>query len=752
METQKEKEIEKSVTFFRRRIANVKRWGPLSPGWKGASLGLGSIAFILILIQANYLLTGHGFGKFIVGTFLFVLAAALISGLAALLLHGVKKLPSRFIWILLCSLIMLLFCFIGPLEVSVVFIVLFAVVFSLFGALVYKFATGSYKQASKTRKIGAMACLSLITVVIGAGSFWLIRAGDEAPPNVTLKQLRSSTRYDDTAMNNPAEQGAFPVKSLLYGSPDNYRKEFNQSGSLTTQTVDASEFVEKWSSGRTKSLGFGPEAMPLNGKVWYPDGEGTFPLVLIVHGNHLMNDYSDPGYEYLGKLMASKGYIFVSVDENFLNVSPYEDLFLISPPQNENPARGLLLLEHLKTWKGWNSDPDHPFYQKVDMERIALIGHSRGGEAVAIAAAFNKLGSHPDLGHIKFDYNFSIRSLISIAGTDGYYKPQGKPLPLQDVNYLALHGAHDMDVNSLDGAKQYHRISYTKSTNYMKSLVYIYGANHGQFNGGWGRGDVAGLGNQLFNLRQIMPRDEQETIAKVFISSFLDATLKDQRQYREVFRDFGYAKEWIPDNLYVGNYYDSNTTLIADFHEDIDLQSTTLPGGSLIGENLQQWREEKVKVKMGEAAYSAVRLGWNSIGSTEPASYAVTLPDQGVKTGEESSIVFSLADARGKEESSNPKELINFTITVEDKKGHQASLPLSHISKLPPVIEGKLLKWPFSRAGNTSEPVFQSYDFPLDDYHKINPDFNPQQLSKIHIEFNLTKRGTILLSDVGIRS
>lgn len=732
-------------------MANRKRRGPLSPGWKGASLGLGVIAFILILIQANYLLMGYSFGKFFVGTFLFLLAAALISGLAALLLHGVKKLPSRYMWILLCSLIILLFCFIGPLEVSVVFIVLFAVVFSLFGALVYKFATGSYKQASNTRKIGAMACLSLIIVVIGAGSFWLIRAGDEAAPDVTLKQLKTSARYDGTSMNNPAEQGEYSVKSLLYGSPDNYRSEFNQSGSLTTQTVDASKFVEKWSAVRTKSLGFGPEAMPLNGKVWYPEGEGAFPLVLIVHGNHLMNDYSDPGYEYLGKLMASKGYIFVSVDENFLNFSPYEDLFLVSPLRNENPARGLLLLEHLQTWKGWNSDPVHPFYQKVDMERIALIGHSRGGEAIAIAAAFNKLGTHPDHGHIKFDYNFSIRSLISIAGTDGQYKPQGKPLPLEDVNYLALHGAHDMDVISLDSVKQYHRISYTKGTNYMKSLVYIYGANHGQFNGGWGRGDVVGLGNQLFNLHQIMPRDEQETIAKVFISSFLDATLKDQRQYREVFKDFGYAKEWIPDNLYVGNYYDSNTTLIADFHEDIDLQSTTIPGGSLMGENLQQWKEEKVKVKMGEADYSAVRLGWNSEASAELASYTVALPDHGVRTGKESSIVFSLTDARGKEEIGDSKELINFTITAEDRKGHEASLPLSHRSKLPPVIEGKLLKWPFSNAGNISEPVFQSYDFHLDDFNKMNPDFNPEQLSKIRMEFNLTKRGTVLLSDVGIR-
>ena len=77
-----------------------------------------------------------------------------------------------------------------------------------------------------------------------------------------------------------------------------------------------------------------------------------------------MNDYSDPGYEYLGRSLASKGYIFVSVDENFLNFSPYEDLFLISPSLSENPARGLSLLEHLQTWKDWNSDPDNPFYQR----------------------------------------------------------------------------------------------------------------------------------------------------------------------------------------------------------------------------------------------------------------------------------------------------------------------------------------------------------------------------------------------------
>ena len=48
--------------------------------------------------------------------------------------------------------------------------------------------------------------------------------------------------------------------------------------------------------------------MPVNGRVWYPHGGGPYPLVLIVHGNHNMKDYSDPGYAYLGTLLASRGH------------------------------------------------------------------------------------------------------------------------------------------------------------------------------------------------------------------------------------------------------------------------------------------------------------------------------------------------------------------------------------------------------------------------------------------------------------
>jgi pimeloyl-ACP methyl ester carboxylesterase len=82
------------------------------------------------------------------------------------------------------------------------------------------------------------------------------------------------------------------------------------------------------------------------------------------------------------------------------------------------------------------------------MDRIALIGHSRGGEAVAHAAAFNRLPCLPDDCAVRFDFHFAIRALVAIAPIDGGYLPADQPVPIENVSYLVLHGSHDGDVRA----------------------------------------------------------------------------------------------------------------------------------------------------------------------------------------------------------------------------------------------------------------------------------------------------------------
>ncbi|MED5050704.1 hypothetical protein P9850_02315 [Anoxybacillus rupiensis] len=199
---------------------------------------------------------------------------------------------------------------------------------------------GQYRQSSKVSKIMTIVLSFLSIAYIFIGGYWLFHNGNnELPMLYKLKTMKAMEQYS-LPLANPSEPGDYQVRTLSYGSANSYRKEFNVEHSLMTKQVDGSSFVENWSSIRTKTFGFGPDQMPLNGTVWYPDGKGTFPLVIAVHGNYLATDYLDLGYAYLGNLLASKGYIFVSIDENFLNTSPYDDLFMLKVLKNENPARG----------------------------------------------------------------------------------------------------------------------------------------------------------------------------------------------------------------------------------------------------------------------------------------------------------------------------------------------------------------------------------------------------------------------------
>jgi len=273
-----------------------------------------------------------------------------------------------------------------------------------------------------------------------------------------------------------------------------------------------------------------------------------------------------------------------------------------------------MLLEHLRQWRRWNEKPDHPFYGKVDMKNIALIGHSRGGEAVCVAAAFNELDHYPDDARVKFDYGFDIQSIVSVAQVDGQYRPSDQPTPLRDVNFLLLHGSHDADVAGLSGARQYKRIQFSdEKADYFKSILYAHRANHGQFNTVWGNRDSGFPRGYLLNTKPLLEGEAQRQIAKVYIGAFLDATLKRKKGYRPMFQDYRRALHWLPATLYVNRYADANTHFIADFDEDIDVTTTTKEGGQLSGANLDTWREEDIGFRRGggRRMNQVVYLGWD---------------------------------------------------------------------------------------------------------------------------------------------
>lgn len=732
-----------------------------SAAWRGAA-GAVLAVFLLIAGLTVFFLSRHGgvsiwFSVAAIVAVLITATAGLLSGLGILL----GKLPRFFRFALLVALFSgAVLALLSPSLLPGLMMVLAGI---LAGAALFGGGLGGllYRppvQTHRKQRVIALAQVCSGVLILGGVGVFLGWPGSPARPPVNAA-AQNLGQIPVLQLPNPAETGPYPVALLTYGSgQDKLRPEYGAQAAVLTPRVDGSLLLEGWSALRTAYWGFTPAELPLNGRVWYPQAEGHFPLIIAVHGNHPMEEYSESGYDYLGKLLASRGFIFVAVDENFLNISAWGDALFFSPLREESDTRGWLVLEHLRLWRAWNDQPGSPFYRRVDLSRIALMGHSRGGEAIGIAAAFNLLPCYPDNAALAFDYGFNIRSLIALAPADGQYQPGGLRTPLQDVNYLLLHGAHDMDVLTMMGAAPFERLTFSGEGDFYKAAVYVYGANHGQFNSVWGTKDIVEPIPRLYNLRQLLPEGEQQRIAGVLVSAFLEDTLHGQKDYRALFQDLRRGRNWLPDTIYLNNYQDSHTLLLADFSEDIDLTTATLNGGRLAGVNLTRWNERMVRGKWGDFGFRAVYLGWNG-GSSSPASFTLYLPEEGMPLGEEAVLSFSLADAAESpliegDRRSSPlpaAEPLDLSIEVFDQHGIAARLPLSRYALLQPQIQGVFAKAAFMHATPLSEPIFQTFDVPLAWFEEVNPALELNSLAGIRLVFDRTTSGMIALNRIAVR-
>lgn len=629
---------------------------------------------------------------------------------------------------------------------------------------------------------------ALLVVLSGAGCYPSLKlAKNDA--DVVL------TRHTITAPD-PSVPGPLAVRTLYYGSgTDKNRAEYRDSVAIRTDSVDASGLVSLGQSAKSRNdyWGFTPKAMPLNGRVWYPDGSGPYPLVLIVHGNHDMKDFSDPGYGYLGELLASRGFIVVSLDMNFIN----------GGIRNENDARGWFFLKHLEAWRGFNEEEENPFYGMVDLDRVALIGHSRGGEAVGHAAAFNRLTHYPDDASVRFDFGFGIRSVIAIAPVDGQYRPANRLVPVENVNYLVFHGSHDGDVSSFMGLRQYQRVRFTDGAPRFKAAVFVYRANHGQWNTVWGAHDGGPRSGRWLDLRTLMPGEEQRQMAKVYVASFLEATLKEDERYLPLFRDHRIASNWLPKTMYITRFEESSFRPLATFEEDIDVTTGTLPGITLRGDSLAVWKENWLQLRSANtpsessSQYNNVlTVGWNNRLAGDdttrkgpPATYSVRLPlslarDWGLADAG-AALQFLLmptaampgprevprdttaADsAQGavepdpaqreerEEEEDEDEELppIDLSVELADASGNTARLPLSRYGVIRRPLETYIWRrrdQEQSRFGSQSETVLQSYVLPLADFASVAGDLDLTALTEVRFVFDRSMAGTVLIDDIG---
>ncbi len=724
--------------------------------WWGAFYGLATLSLVVMLLSGIFFRTGlsawlMGSATLAIG----IIAFWFFRILGTLIHKWISKIPV-FIFALffgtIGTLILVRYIRFGfpPQVYYIGFALVIVGITFLFGSSMVLF-----KRASKAKVLHIISLFASLSLFI-VGGYYLFNKGYN-PYKISFKQTPTSL-LSEKGLANPGEKGSYSTTYFTYGSgTDKQREEFRSGIKYKSKTVNASLLLPEWKGSKAKwrerYWGFGVKNFPLNGRVWMPNGEGKFPIILIVHGNHGMEEYSDPGYAYLGELLSSKGFITVSVDENFVNGTWSGDFM-----GKEMPARGWLLLKHLEQWKIWANDSTHDLYQKADLENVILAGHSRGGEAAPIATLFNTLTYFPDNANEKFDFHFGIKGVLTIAPTDKRYD---RRIKLQNVNYLSIQGSYDSDEASFFGFRQYQRITYSDSAFYFKAGLYLHGANHGQFNSVWGTYDGGAPGKYLLNIAPMMTLEEQQQIAKVYVAAFAESVLHNNNSYNNIFKNAAYIRDWLPERIVINAYKDSKTKDLITYEEDIDLTTGTIAGATTIAKNLKVWREATLKFRDKDTqANNAAILGWEKDSTALPASYQISFKSS-IPLGPSTSLFFSMAqgdinelktgDKKNEKDSNEPQEL-NFQIQLIDSLGHDAVVDISDIKKLTPRLKvryTKIKSLSEEDYGDAWEPALETFELPLSRF-KVT-DTQLDRLKIIRINFNKTEKGVLILDEISLQ-
>jgi hypothetical protein len=224
------------------------------------------------------------------------------------------------------------------------------------------------------------------------------------------------------------------------------------------------------------------------GEVTYPKNAlGKRPLVFFLHGRHstcyqggptgsASEDWPCPdgwlpvpshqGFRYITDILASQGYIVVSISANGISAEDY-----VSADGGAS-ARSILIRHHLSLWAKWNTNGGSPwgnlFKGRVDLNQVVLAGQNRGGEGVH-RAAIDASPSDP----------YKIVGLVTYGATASGH--QVTP----DVHSVNILPTCDGDVYDLQGqvyVDSSRDVAYSEA---LRSAVVVVGANQNYFNTEW---------------------------------------------------------------------------------------------------------------------------------------------------------------------------------------------------------------------------------------------------------------------------
>jgi len=449
------------------------------------------------------------------------------------------------------------------------------------------------------------------------------------------------------------------------------------------------------------------DALPLTATIRYPAqyagvdapfAAGTFPLVVIMHGNSSM-DTSYLGYNYLLDHLAGWGFITMSI-------------YAPSGVMIETRARAILA--HIGIMSQNDANPGL-FHGHVDMTHIGIAGHSRGAEAVVRAARINTAEA---LG-------WNIRAGISIAPTDYFhYGDPGIPL-------LVVYGANDGDVSGSWPNRTCFDIF--DEAGRPRSFAFVYGATHDRFNTEWASIEATTELNW-----DIAPGDIPNLISlKGYVAAFFQSHLQGHVEQLEYFS--ANLKPSLTSGVRVYTSYQPPGSRVLDNFTQHNAAVNTL-GGTVTATALPTFAEDQLRTLDTHSPH--VSAGGNVAWQSTAGIYLSTVPAPAKDVSG-----FATLSFRAGQKYQSPRNPAaqpqDFHVRLTDTHGKSRAIRVSAFVEIPyPYVRGydQLVK-----------SAMNSVRIPLASYTIANlgaQDVDLTSLASVSFEFDAHSTGEIDIDDI----
>ena len=523
-----------------------------------------------------------------------------------------------------------------------------------------------------------------------------------------------------------------------------------------------------------------PGPIELRASIHYPANlpGGPYPVIVFQHGRHATcfvggsallqwpctakNSQPIPsyrGYDYVSEVLASHGYVVVSISANGVNAVDNAVLDLGAL------ARAELIQRHLDILKNFNTIGGAPFGNKfvgkLDLTRVGTMGHSRGGEGVVRHQVLNNALGAP----------YGIKAVFPLAPVDF------NRFVVNNAALNVLLPYCDGDVSDLQGVHFFDDARYNVSGDQApKHYELVMGANHNFYNTVWSpSSSFPGAANDWFAFvpggrsdsqcgngrnNQRLTEAQQRGTGLAYMTAFFRAYVGGETQFVPILTgDAPPPASAQTNNIFVSYHAPDNPELRLDVNRllnDTNLTVNTLGGASaqtaltpfeLCGGDAPQpltclpdqsnarQPHTTPSARSGAPGLSQLKTGWSNMTGNYRNELPSTLSDVSRFQALQFRVSVNFADPRNLEALAQ-----DFRVVLTDTSGATQSVRVSDVSSA--------LFFPPGEVGPVPKIVLNTVRVPLTAFSGVTLN----NIRSVQFTFDERFQGAVLIADIAFAS